>query len=178
MVTAVVSGGGRFRAVQAYVGSSVGALNAAYAAGQPDAGGARRLAEIWTMLRRPDVFPTEAVRVLRAMVGRTTGLAAPHALRRLVRRHLNYARLENAPWQVVVVATDVLSGQEVALGQGPAVDAVMARAALPSVFPSMNVGSRLLMDGGVVKTTPISVARQLGADTIYVLPTARSLPQH
>lgn len=187
MVCAVVlSGGGSLGAVQAgmllalsdaqitpdvYVGSSVGALNAAYIAGHPDAAGARRLAEIWTMLRREDVFPTDVARVLRAMIGRTRGLADPRPLRGLVQRNLNYERLEDAARQVVVVATDVLTGQEVALGEGPAVDAVMASAALPSVFPPVSVGSRLLMDGGIVNNTPISVARQLGADTIYVLPT-------
>jgi len=187
MVTAVVlSGGGSLGAVQAgmllalcdaqvtadvYVGSSVGALNAAYAAGHPDAAGARQLARIWTMLRREDVFPTGAGRVLRAMIGRTSGLTDPEPLRELVQRNLNYERLEDAPRQVVVVATDVLTGQEVALSQGPAVGAVMASAALPAVFPPMNVGSHLLMDGGVVNNTPISVARQLGADMIYVLPT-------
>jgi len=187
MVTAVVlSGGGSLGAVQAgmllalydahvtadlYVGSSVGALNAAYIAGHPDAAGAHQLARIWTMLRREDVFPTGAGRVLRAMIGRTSGLTDPEPLRELVQRNLNYERLEDAPRQVVVVATDVLTGQEVALSQGPAVGAVMASAALPAVFPPMNVGSHLLMDGGVVNNTPISVARQLGADMIYVLPT-------
>jgi len=187
MVTAIVlSGGGSLGAVQAgmllalfdagvtadlYVGSSVGALNAAYLAGHPDADGARQLARIWTLLRREDVFPTGAVRVLRAMLGRTTGLTDPGSLRQLVSRNLDYERLEDAARQVVVVATDVLTGAEVALGEGPTVDAVMASAALPSVFPPVTVGPRLLMDGGVVNNTPISVAQQLGADTIYVLPT-------
>ncbi len=187
MVAAVVlSGGGSLGAVQVgmllalfdakvtadlYVGSSVGALNAAYMAGHPDAAGADQLARIWTTLRREDVFPTDAVRVLRAMIGRTTALADPRPLRQLVRRNLDYERLEEAAKKVVVVATDVLTGTEVALGAGPVVDAVMASAALPSVFPAVTIGPRLLMDGGVVNNTPISVARQLGADTIYVLPT-------
>ena len=187
MVTAVVlSGGGSLGAVQAgmllalydahvtadlYVGSSVGALNAAYIAGHPDAAGAHQLARIWTMLRREDVFPTGAARVLRAMIGRASCLADSQPLRQLVRRNLSYERLEDSATRVVVVATDVLTGKEVALGEGPAVDAVMASAALPSVFPPVCVGTRLLMDGGVVNNTPISVAQQLGADTIYVLPT-------
>ena len=187
MVTAVVlSGGGSLGAVQAgmllalgdahvaadlYVGSSVGALNAAYIAGHPGTSGAGQLAQIWTTLDREDVFPTDAARVLRAMIGRTSGLADPRPLQQLVRRHLGYERLEDAARRVVVVATDVLTGTEVALSEGPAVDAVMASAALPAVFPPVNIGPRLLMDGGVVNNTPISVARQLGADTIYVLPT-------
>lgn len=187
MVTAVVlSGGGSLGAVQAgmllalwdanisadlYVGSSVGALNAAYIAGHPDAPGAHQLARIWTTLRREDVFPTDPVRVLRAMLGRSNSLTDPQPLRQLVQRNLNYQRLEDAARPVVVVATDVLTGNEVALSEGPAVDAVLASAALPAVFPPVTIGPCLLMDGGVVNNTPISVAQQFGADTIYVLPT-------
>ena len=187
MVTAVVlSGGGSLGAVQAgmllalrdahvtpdlYVGSSVGALNAAYMAGQAERCGAGQLARIWAALRREDVFPTDVVCVLRAMIGRADSLTNPQPLRQLVQRQLSYERLEDAARPVVVVATDVLTGTEVALSQGPAVDAVMASAALPAVFPPVTIGSRLLMDGGVVNNTPISVAQQLGADTIYVLPT-------
>ena len=82
MVTAVVlSGGGSLGAVQVgmlmalsdrdvtanlLVGSSVGALNAAFMAGHPAASGAQQLARIWTKSRRSDVFPTDLTRLLRA----------------------------------------------------------------------------------------------------------------
>jgi NTE family protein len=39
------------------VGASVGAINAAYFAGAPNADGVERLAEIWSGLRRREVFP-------------------------------------------------------------------------------------------------------------------------
>ena len=39
------------------VGSSVGALNAAFFAGEPTVAGAAKLAAIWRGLRRQDVFP-------------------------------------------------------------------------------------------------------------------------
>jgi NTE family protein len=39
------------------VGASAGAINAAYFAGAPSAEGVARLAEIWSGLRRGDVFP-------------------------------------------------------------------------------------------------------------------------
>ena len=39
------------------VGSSVGAMNAAYFAGAPDVAGVSRLADIWLSLRRADISP-------------------------------------------------------------------------------------------------------------------------
>jgi NTE family protein len=84
---------------------------------------------------------------------------------------LTYDRLEDAARTVAVVATEVTTGYEVVLSAGPAVDAVMASAALPAAFPAVEVDGRVLMDGGVVNNTPLSVAVSLGADVIYVLPT-------
>ena len=68
----VFAGGGSFGAIQvgmlrglvAYglrpdfvVGSSVGAINCAYFAGDPTAAGVARLENIWTGLKRREVFP-------------------------------------------------------------------------------------------------------------------------
>ena len=47
------------------VGSSVGALNAAYFAGAPNAAGVEKLGEIWCALRRNDVFPVTLRSLLR-----------------------------------------------------------------------------------------------------------------
>lgn len=187
MTTAfVLSGGGSLGAVQAgmmlalaergivpdlLVGTSVGALNAAYLAGGPSFDGARALAQVWSRLRRRDVFPLPGVGAVRALAGRGDHLIDPAPLRRLLERELPYARLEDAPWPVVVVATEVTTGQEIVLAEGSAVDAVLASASLPGVFPPVQLDEHLLIDGGVVNHTPITVAADLGADRIVVLPT-------
>lgn len=187
MATALVlSGGGSLGAVQVgmlqaiaeagvvpdlVIGSSVGALNAAYVAGHPGPDGTAALAEIWLRLRRSSIFPTHPARLLGAISGHGTALTDPRRLRALLAGNLGYERLEDAACRVTVVATEVLTGREVTLSDGPVIDAVMASAALPGVFPPVEVDGRLLMDGGIVNNTPISVARDLGADLIYVLPT-------
>lgn len=187
MVTAVVlSGGGSLGSVQVgmllalaehdivpdfVVGTSVGALNAAFVAGGPGLSRVEELARVWSGLRRQDVFPMPPARIMRVAAGKASGLADPAPLEALVRRSLPYRRLEDAHWPVAVVATDVLSGQEVVLREGSVVAAVMASAALPAVFPPVRRDGRLLMDGGIVNNTPLSVAHEMGADLIYVLPT-------
>ena len=55
--------------------------------------------------------------------------------------------------------------------RGPALDAVLAAAAIPGVLPPVRWNERLLLDGGVVDNTPISHAIELGAERIHVLPT-------
>lgn len=187
MTTAfVLSGGGSLGSVQVgmllalaehgirpdlIVGTSVGAINAAYVAGHPGPSGVQALAEIWSGLSRRDIFPTDPLRLMRVAARREPGFANPAPLRRLLQHHLGYERIEQAGCSLTVVATEVATGREVNIGRGDVVDAVMASAALPGVFPPVRVGAHLLMDGGVVNNTPISAAVVAGADEVYVLPT-------
>jgi NTE family protein len=89
----------------------------------------------------------------------------------MLRRHATAERLEETPIPLHVIATDVLTGEEVRLSEGPLVDAVMAGAAIPGVLPPVDWEGRLLVDGGVANNAPISHALDLGADRVYVLPT-------
>jgi NTE family protein len=131
----------------------------------------RELAEVWRGVRRADVFPRSVRQTLKAAGGRSAALVDPRPLRDLVRDNLPFDRIENAPWPLAVVTTDVMTGQEVVLTSGDAVAAVLASGAIPSIFPPVELDGHLLMDGGVVDNAPISAARALGADVIYVLPT-------
>ena len=188
MTTAfVLSGGGSLGAVQVgmlqalsandihpdfLVGTSAGALNAAFVAGHgADDAALRELEAIWTSLRRRDVFPLEPLRLVVAAGGRAPSLCSPHALRRLVERHVTFERLEDARVPLHVVTTDVRNGDEVVLDHGDAVPAIAASAAVPAVFPSVAIDGRDLIDGGVANNAAVSVAAKLGADRIYVLPS-------
>lgn len=153
------------------VGTSVGAVNGGWVASRPDAAGIGELADVWRSVSRGDVFPVRPLFGLMGFLGQRSSFVPAGGLRRLLRRHLEFARLEEAPIPLHVVATDVLSGHDVLLSSGDAVDAIAASAAIPAVLPPVKVGGRDLMDGGVVNNTPLSHAVELGAETVYVLPT-------
>lgn len=153
------------------VGASVGAINAAYFAGDPTPQGVARLADIWRGMRRADVFPTPALRSLMRLLSRSEHLIDPGALTRLLERHLPYQRLEQARLPCCIVATDLLAGVEVRLREGPLIPALLASAAIPGVFPAVNIGGRFVVDGGVASHTPLSAAVALGATRLVVLPT-------
>jgi NTE family protein len=161
------------------VGTSVGALNAAFLAAGPSPRRIAELADIWRGVRRTDVFPTSVRSLLGAVRGKSSALVDPRPLRRLLERALSYERIEDAPWPLAVVATEVETGREVLLTRGSVVDAVMASASIPAVFPPVRVDGHVLMDGGVVNNTPITAAQDLGASVAYVLPTgyACALPE-
>jgi NTE family protein len=163
------------------VGTSAGALNAAYVASRPQTvDTAKSLARAWRGLHRQDVFPIHPPTLFAGLANRSDHLVPDRPLRRLIGRHLQLERLEQADVPLHVICFDLLSGQEVRLREGPALEAVVAAAAIPGVLPPVPWGERLLVDGGVVNNTPISHAIDLGAQRIYVLPTAdpqsRGLP--
>jgi NTE family protein len=156
------------------VGSSVGAVNALYFAADPSPDGVRRLAAVWRGVRRKEVFPVAPLRAVLALLAATPSLVDPGALRRLLERRLPLGRLEDAHIPCCVVATDLLSGREVRLTRGPTVDALLASAAIPAVFPPVLWQDQALIDGGVAANTPVSVAIDLGAERVVVLPTGTS----
>ena len=152
------------------VGASAGAINTAYFAGDPTPAGARELERIWCALKRREVFPFNLSSVVRLLRHRDH-LVDSDGLRHLLERYLPYRRIEDATVPIHLVASDMLTGQEVLLSAGSVVDAVLASAAIPGVYPPVQIGGRLLIDGGVANNTPISVAIGLGATRVIVLPT-------
>ena len=64
------------------LGSSVGAMNAAYFAGSPHVAGVSKLEEVWRRLRRRDVFPVTFRSVL-GFMGGADNLIDPSNLRKL-----------------------------------------------------------------------------------------------
>ena len=152
------------------VGASAGAINAAFFAANPTPDGVAALDRLWCGLTRRQVMPMR-VRDLFRIATRRAYVVDPSALRRLLDRHLPYRLLEQAMIPMHVVATDMVLGVERLLSAGSVVDAVMASAAIPGVFPPVRIGDRDLIDGGVVNNTPISTALALGATRVVVLPT-------
>lgn len=151
------------------VGASVGAMNAAYFAGAPNAEGVTRLAEIWFRLRRREVFPVTFKSAF-GLLRHPAGVIDSGGLRHLIETNLAYVRLEDATVPVHVIATDV-EGMAVVLSKGPAIDAILASTAIPGIFPPVRIDGQPLIDGAVARNSPIRVAADLGASRIVVLPT-------
>jgi NTE family protein len=160
---------------QLVVATSAGALNAAFIASRPQTvQTAEALGAIWLGLRRGQVFPVNLLTGLLGFLGTQDHLVPDGAMRRLITRHIERDRLEQMPLELHVIAVDVITGEEVRLSRGPAVEAVMASAAIPAVLPPVTWEGRELMDGGVANNTPISHAIELGATEVYVLPTGNA----
>jgi len=151
------------------VGASVGAMNASYFAGAPDAAGVAALERIWSGLRRSDIFPFTLANAL-GLISHPGNVVDPGGLRRVIETNLPYAKLEDAQIPLHIMATSQ-QGLAIRLSNGPAVEAILASTAIPGVFPPVRIGGDDLMDGAIAANTPVRLAAELGASRIIILPT-------
>jgi NTE family protein len=67
------------------------------------------------------------------------------------------------------VAVDLKKAQPVVLSDGSFARAMRATMSLPLVFPPVEIGDQLLVDGGAMNNIPADVARGLGADRVIAV---------
>jgi NTE family protein len=184
----VFAGGGSFGAVQVgmmlslarngigadmVVGSSVGALNGAFYAGDPTPGGVERLAEIWRGLQRNDVFPL-SWKTLLGFIWRRDFLIPHDGIRKLVDDHIPYRNLEDARLPVHIVTTDIITGDSVVFSEGSASEAIVASTAIPGAFSPVHYKDHFLADGALSSNTPVRIAVQSGARRLIIMPTGHA----
>ena len=184
----VFAGGGSFGAIQVgmmhslaahgisadmVVGSSVGAINGAYYAGDPTLKGVQQLERIWRDLQRHDVFPI-TWRTLLGFLWRRDFLIPHDGIRKLVDDYIPYRKLEQAKLPVHIVATDIISGDSVVMSEGSVAEAIIASTAIPGAFAPIRYKGHYLSDGAVSSNTPIKIAVRQGARRLIILPTGHA----
>jgi NTE family protein len=150
-------------------GASVGAINGASYAGNPTLEGIEQMAEIWRGLKGTDIFPRSALDGPWAFFQKRPAVHSNSGLRAIIEAGIEFEKLEEATIPIEVVATSLTDGRERWLAHGPAVDAILASSAIPSIFPPVTIDGDVLIDGGVVNNVPISRALAAGCTRIYVL---------
>ena len=151
------------------VGTSVGSLNGAIFASDPDLA-AGKLAEIWARMDRQQVFPGGFfLKTLAATTAGRTYVFDPTPLSDLIAEYLPVSRIEDLELPFTAIATDLDSGVRVELDSGDLRTALLASSAVPVAFPSVDIGGRRLVDGGLVANIPIRQAVARGAKSVLVL---------
>ena len=107
------------------VGASVGAINASYFAGAPNAAGIAALERIWSGLRRADIFPFTLVNAL-GLIRHPGNVVDPSGLRRVIETNLPYTQIGDAQIPLHIMATNQ-QGLGIRLSSGPAVEAILGK---------------------------------------------------
>jgi NTE family protein len=145
--------------VDVIAGTSIGALiGAVAAAGRLDSLAATFRALDWPrMLSFFDVVLPKS------------GLIDGARIAAMVREHVPSATIEALSRPYAAVATDLATGEEVAIRQGDVIEAVRASISVPGIFTPVRRNGRILVDGGLVNPVPVTVARALGAELVIAV---------
>ncbi len=73
------------------------------------------------------------------------------------------------------IATDLISGKRVVIGDGSLAEAIRASATTPLLFDPIERDSMELIDGGILANVPVDVARERGYDVVVAVNTTSGL---
>ncbi len=155
------------------VGTSIGAINGAALASNPQLEGVASLAQLWREVTASGVFAGSVIRRVSTLARTRTSLHSHAPLRRLLEKHLRIQRIEDLPVRFECVAASIERAEEHWFVRGPLVDAVLASASVPGILPPVRIGNEHFIDGGIVNSIPVGRAVELKAKTIYVCHVGR-----
>ncbi len=76
---------------------------------------------------------------------------------------------DRLPTAFRALATDLETGEPVVLSKGDLATVLRASMSAPGVLAPVEIGDRLLVDGGLVDNLPVSLARQMGVDVLIAV---------
>lgn len=151
------------------LGCSVGALNGVVVASSPTLASVGRLQDAWMDLVARDLLPAGFVPSTVQLMRKGEAIQSSEALRSLVSLLLPVERFEDLQIPFQCVATNVDLAIEHWFQSGDLLDALLASASIPAVFPAVEIDGTRYFDGAVVDDVPVERAVALGATRIFVL---------
>ena len=106
------------------------------------------------------------VRAPRAAVG-STGME--NMLKGLTEGMPNSVAFDQLPIPFRAVATDLVTGEAVVFDRGELASVMRASMRVPAAFAPVEIGGRMLVEGGLVDNLPIDVVRKMGADIVIAV---------
>ncbi len=102
------------------------------------------------------------------------GLIEGQELEIVLRRHTVRAApgridFDHLPIPFRALAADLESGEAIVLGEGDLAGAIRASIAIPGAFAPVEIGGRLLVDGGIAANLPVAAVRAMGADLVIAV---------
>lgn len=106
---------------------------------------------------------------------RCQALCFGHGLKRFLLKHLDNTCFEDLQIPLVVVGTDLCSGELLTFGSGMVAPVVHASCAYPLVLSPVRVYDRVVVDGGVIAPIPVATANEHYVDIVIAVDISNSL---
>jgi len=156
------------------VGVSVGAINGAYLATRPSPEGVEALLRLWETADARKIFGSRVSRIreLAAVLFHDSAFSN-RALRSFLEQSIPVRRFDQTTIPLAVVASDLTSGSSRLLSEGDLLDAILASAAIPGLFPPVEIDGVRLVDGAIADPLPLSAVLERGIRRVVVVEAGR-----
>lgn len=147
------------------IGCSAGAIAGAVYADQPDVE-----PRPFLNLKKRDLLDYTFLRPL-------FGLVEGKILQKYMQKTLHAQTFEELKIPLILIATDLVTGDVIELCHGKIAAAVGASCAYPGFFKPVLLYGRYLVDGGAACPVPVSIAKKYGADVVIAIDLGEKLPK-
>jgi NTE family protein len=90
-------------------------------------------------------------------------------LRELTMHASHVSNFDELPIPFRAIASDIVAGEAVVIGEGDLAMAIRASMSVPGVFAPARVNGKLLVDGGLIGNLPVDVMQGMGVDIIIAV---------
>jgi NTE family protein len=97
------------------------------------------------------------------------GFIKGESLQNFINTSVQNRPIERLPRMLGIVATDLLSGEQVVFRRGNTGLAVRASSAVPGVFQPVMISNREYVDGVLTSPVPVKIARNMGAEIVIAV---------
>jgi NTE family protein len=147
------------------IGCSAGAIVGALYADNPELTG---LEETLFKMTRSDMLDTTWFSRL--------GVVKGNALQRFLKKQLRSKTFDELKIPLIVIATDLFTGETIELSQEDLPLAIGASCAIPGIFHPVFLHDRYLIDGGASSPVPVEIAKKYRAEMIIAIDVSEKLP--
>ena len=149
------------------IGCSAGALVGALYADDPEV---TEIDKTLISMKRSDILDT-------SYFNSRLGFVKGHALEAFMKKNLRSKTFDELKIPLIVVATDLYTGDLIELSSKEIPIAVRASCAFPGVFEPVLYEGRYLIDGGVTSPLPVEIAKKYGAKIIIAINLTEKLTE-
>lgn len=97
------------------------------------------------------------------------GFIRGEKIQQFIEKYLNGKTFKDCSLPFRAVATDIKTGEIVVLDKGKLSLAIRASLSVPLIFKPVEIGKRVLVDGGLSAPVPAEIVREMGADIVIAV---------
>lgn len=106
------------------------------------------------------------------------GFLTTEKVSNMINMHTNIKQFNELNIPLKIIATNLLTGEQVIMDSGNIVDAISASGSVPGIVIPFVRNGEILVDGGLVNPVPVNIVKEMGADVVIAIDLSKGIIDH